>query len=142
MNEAQAIELISATFVAAWPAASGNVPYALDNRAIELVPTQSFAALTTTHTTSEQLTSGGAGTRFVDRRGWITVKLWGSAGAGRYDIALLVDVVRAIFELKELPAPDGGEPLTTRASVTQEIGTDTRWYMVMVRTPFSYYELK
>jgi len=142
MTEAQAIELISATFAAAWPAASSNVPYALDNRAIELPPTASFAALTITHTTAAQLTSGAAGSRFVDRNGWITVKLWGAAGAGRYGLAQLVGAVRAIFEMVNLPAPDGGEPLTTGASVTQEIGTDTRWFTLMVRTPFSYYETK
>ena len=146
MNEAQAIELISAAFAAQWPAASGHVPFVLENRTLNRVTppvgADTFAFLTTQHTLSEQRTSGDPGTRYVERAGWIVVKLWGPAGAGRAGTAALAGAVRAIFEMARLDPPDGSESLDTLASLTTEIGTDGRWYMTMVRTPFSYFETK
>jgi len=140
VTEAQAIELISATFAAQWPTLSGQVPFALENRSRPSADT--FAALTTVTSTSDQRTMGGVGTRFVERQGWVVVKLWGPAGAGRLGLATLTEAVRGIFEMKALPAVDGGEPLSTYATATMAIGTDGRWFMQLARTPFSFFETK
>jgi hypothetical protein len=144
VTEAQAIELISRTFVAGWKAARPDVPFAIENEPGELpsAGAVNFAYLTVVPTTNESLTSGEAGTRLVGRNGWIQVKLWVPAGdrtAGAYALA---EVVRRIFELRNLIGPGGGESLDTRASSTQPIGTDGRWFMLLVRTPFTYFETK
>ena len=143
MTEAQAIELISATFAAQWPALSNQVPFALENRRLTIPPTDTFALVLTDHMTSEQRTCGGVGTRFVERPGWITVKLWGPAGAGRFGLGTLVEAVHQIFEMNNLgPAPGDNETLDTGASTTQKVGEDGRHFMLLVRTPFSYFETK
>ena len=83
MTEAQAIEAICAAFVAAWPAASGNVPLVLDNEPHPAADT--FALLSIQQTGAMQRTTGGVGIRRVERSGWIVVKLWAPAGAGIAD---------------------------------------------------------
>ncbi len=142
MTEAQAIEIISANFAAQWPPLSNQVPFALENRRLTSPTSDTFALVTTDHTGSEQRTCGGVGTRFVERQGWITVKLWGPAGAGRLGLGALVEVVHAIYEMKNLGPPIDGETVDTQASTTQKVGEDGRHFMLLVRTPFSYFETK
>lgn len=142
MTEAQANEVITAAFVTGWPAASGNVPFVTDNFAITLPASGFFAALTITPTTTAQLTSGEADTRLVDRSGWITVKLWGPAGAGTAGTDALVEAVRGLFEMKNLARVGDSETIDTGTTTKTPIGTDGRWYMVLARTPFTFYETK
>ena len=139
MTEAQAIELISAIFAAAWPAEAPGVPLALENEA--LPSADRFAMLVVTLTTSQQTTQGARRSRRVQRNGWIQVKTWSPANEGRAGAAELADAVRRIFELVDLPSPIAGdEPVRTFAGVTQTIGTDGRWYTQVVRVPFWYVE--
>jgi hypothetical protein len=43
--------------------------------------------------------------------------------------------------MKDLPSPVAGqEPLRTQSPVTLTIGTDGRWFLQLVRTPFWYVE--
>jgi hypothetical protein len=151
VTEAQARELISATFAAAWPTVSGDAPFALDN---EVLPSSdTFALCTVMLTTSGTTTQGAPRTRRERTTGWIQVKLWTPAGVGvtrsQDDIAAgvtprateLAEAVKAIFRLKDLPAPVAGqEPLRTGSPVTLTIGTDGRWFLQLVRTPFWYVE--
>jgi hypothetical protein len=80
VTEAQARELIAATFAAAWPVATDGVPFSLDN---EAEPTSdTFASCTVTMTTSTTTTQGARGTRRERTNGWIQVKIWTPAGVG------------------------------------------------------------
>jgi hypothetical protein len=151
VTEAQGRELIAATFAAAWPAASEGVPFALDNEALPCADT--FASCTVTLTTSGTTTQGARGTRRERTSGWIQVKIWTPAGVGVNrspdDIAVgeapraaeLAEAVKAIFRMKDLPSPVAAqEPLRTGSPVTLTIGTDGRWFLQLVRTPFWYVE--
>ncbi len=134
MTEAQAIELIEATFATGWAAAQPTVPFALEN---DPLPTSdAFVQLTTTFTTSNDTTQGALGTKRVQCNGWIVVKMWTPAGAGRALAAQLADSVRGIFEVVPLPSPvPGEESLLTQPGSTVTIGTDGRWFMQMRRIP-------
>ena len=139
MTEAQAIELISATFAAAWPVAAPDVLLVLENEAVPSA--DRFVMLVVTMTTSRQTTQGPKRTRRVQRNGWIQGKTWSPANEGRAGAAALADAVRRVFEQVDLPSPvPGDEPVTTFAGVTQTIGTDGRWYLQLVRIPFWYVE--
>ena len=136
MTEAQAIELIDAQMVAQWPTVSGGLPLALENEALPTA--DSFAMLTIKHTVADPYTAGPAGSRRVERRGWIFVKLWGPADAGRKGISTLADGVRSIFEGQQL-STGSGEPVTISTGLTQEVGVDGRYYMVVVSFALRYY---
>jgi hypothetical protein len=138
MTEAQAIELIDAAFVAAWPTATGNLPLALENEA--LPTSSSFGLLTIKHTVSQPRTSGGlVGTRRIERRGWIFVKLWTPSNQGRKGFSTLADIVRGILEIKQLGS--SGDQLTIDAGLTQEVGDSTGYYIGVVQFPMRYYSL-
>ena len=137
MTEAQAIELISATFVAGWTSRRPDVPFALENDA--LPSADIFVALVVTMTTSRETTQGRSRTKRVQRNGWIQVKTWQPANTGRAGAAALAGQVRGILESVSLPSPlPGDEALTTQAGTTLTIGTDGRWFMQLVRIPFWY----
>lgn len=144
MTETQMRELVSAAFIAGWTAAQPEVPFALED---EPLPTSDeFALLTIVPTTGGQMTQGRPGTRRVQRKIWIQVKLWSPAGAGAQRITQLGDDAQDIFELKSFPSPNAGdEPLTVQAATGIKRGgtadaTDGRWTMLVVRLPATYYE--
>lgn len=134
-------ELICSTFSAAWPAASGGVPFALENEAFPTSDT--FVLLTIQPTVSQQTTMGPRGTRRIERKGWIQAKLWGPVNTGSAGLAALGDVVQSILELKSLPSPvPNDEPVTTFAANAGPGGasTDGRFYMGICRIPFCWVE--
>lgn len=138
---------MSLAFTTGWPLAAPTVPFAIENEAgaLPTIPpatATSFAFLTIVPTTSDQLTSGEPGSRLVGRNGWIQVKLWTPAGDRTDDMDALVEAVKSIFEMVNLAGPSGGETVDTRASSTDTIGTDGRWYMRLVRTPYTMFETK
>lgn len=144
MTEAQAVELIAETWLAQWPAASGNVPFAFDGEAFTPPePGDTFAHLSvlSTEAGGGQLTSGEVGTRLVGRGGWIVVKLWWPADRGVAGLRTLVEAVRTVFEMRTLSS-GSGDGVDTQASVPQSGGTDGRWIMMLVRTPFLVLETK
>lgn len=134
-------ELVCSTFAAAWPTASGGVPFALENEALPSADT--FVQLTITPTTGAQATHGKRGNRKVTRRGWIQVKMWGPANVGSAGLAALGDVAQGILEMVSLPSPIAGDdPVTTLAANNGPAGEDGRWYMGLLRVPFWYRETK
>ena len=143
MTEAQARELISATFATAWSAAQPSVPLAIDNETISLPDTGNFAALSIALTTSSQMTQGGPGTRRFRRDGWALVKLWAPAGTRTAGASDMADTVRAVLEGKSFVSPIAGdEALTTLGSNATPPSNDERWYITVVRVPFWYAETK
>lgn len=142
MTEAQATELITATFVAQWPTLAPFVPYVLENRKLLSVDTFVHMSVQSTEAGGGQLTSGEPGTRLVGRGGWIVVKIWTPAGAGVFAARQLVETVRSVFEMKNLVLSGDAESVDTQATVPTVIGTDGRWYMMLARTPFTVLEMK
>lgn len=143
VTEAQARELISATFATAWVNAQPDVPLAVDNEVIALPDAGNFAALSIMLTTSSQMTQGGPGTRRVRRNGWAQAKLWVPAGTRTAGAGGLADTVRDILESKSFDSPiTGDEALTTLGSNSTPPSEDGRWYTMVVRVPFWYAETK
>lgn len=136
MTEAQAIELISQQMVTQWPTESGSVPLCLENDPLPQADT--FAQLTIKHTRSGPRTAGEPGNRREQVGGWIFVKIWGPAYAGRNGTSLLCDAARRCLRGKSLGAPPE-EPLMIYSGQTQEIGTDSRYYMTSVQFQFDYW---
>lgn len=138
MTEDQAVEAVCEQWIAVWPTTpSGSVPYAFEG---EVTPSSdTFAVVVVRHTTSAQVTSGGAGVRRFQRAGNIMVQLFSPTGAGRRPISLLVASVRTVLEGVNIGP---GEPLNTGAAATREVPTDGRWLQQTVVVPFKYYETR
>lgn len=146
MTEAEMRRIVSETFVAGWTAGAPDIPFALENEA--LPSADKFALLTITLTTAQQTTQGGQGTRRERSGGWVNVKIWTPANTGMVAPAAgdadgqratdLAEIARGVFRLKTLPGQPGDEGITLQSPVTQTIGTDGRWFMQLVRTPFWY----
>lgn len=132
---------IATAFVTGWSAAAPDVPFALRNEA--LPSSDTFALLTVTMTTGGQLTSGGVGERFVGRNGWIVVKLWTPTNQGTARMDALIELVKGVFEMKNIPGPVASdEAIDTGVTTPQDGGEDGRWFMMLARTPFVVYETK
>lgn len=142
MTEQQAIELITATFAAQWPALQPLVPFVLENRQLLAVDAFVHLSVLSTEAGGGQLTSGEPGTRLVGRGGWIVVKIWTPAGVGVRASRRLVESVRAVFEMRSLALAGDNESVDTQATVSTVIGTDSRWFMMLARTPFAVLETK
>ncbi len=143
MTEGQAIEALSAAFVAGWEAAEPAVPFALDNELVTLPTSGSFAAFNTLFTTSQQMTQGAPSTRRVRRQGWIQVKIWTPAGDRSQTAAGLAGTCRDIFELKTFDGPIfGEEPITVQSGWYAPVSNDGRWYIVLSRFPFWFAETR
>jgi len=150
VTEAQMRELVSATFATGWRAARPDVGFALDNETAELPPVgaDSFALLTIMLTGARQMTTGGRGIRRVQRAGWLQVKLWTPANTGAAGAAGLAGTVLNLLEMVDMPSPiTGDEPVNTQAEMASPGrhaagGEDGRWYMTLVRIPFTYAETK
>lgn len=136
MTEAQAIELISATFATGWGAAQPDVPFVLEND--PLPSGDAFVQLTTTFTTSQDTTQGPIGTKRVQCNGWIVVKMWTPAGTGRALAAQLATAVRAVFLAPMLSPVPNDEAINAQPGATVTIGTDGRWFMQMIRLPIYF----
>jgi hypothetical protein len=142
MTEQQAVELITATFVAQWPVLQPLVPYVLENRTLPAVDTFVHLSVLSTEAGGGQLTSGEPGSRLVGRGGWIVVKIWTPAGFGVLAARQLVESVKAVFEMRSLVAAGDAESVDTQATVPTVVGTDGRWFMMLARTPFTVLETK
>lgn len=136
-------EVLTQAFVTGWTAGAPDVPFCLENEALPTVDT--FVLFSIVPTVSQQRTTGGPGTRRVERRGWVQVKLWGPVNAGSAGLATLGDVAQDILEMKSFPGPVlGDEPVTTYAAQAGPGGTSTdgRFYMALMRVPMVWWEQK
>jgi hypothetical protein len=143
LTEADAIELLSARWVAQWGALQPGVPYALENEGFRS-SLPAWALVFFRHTTSRQMTMGPPGGRRFERKGNIIVLLFGAIDVGRQPLSLLVADVRTVFEAKRLNLVS--DPLWTYAATSVEGGkngktTDGEWFQQNVTIPFMYTEL-
>lgn len=137
MTEAQAIELVTQTFVTGWTTAMPAVPYTLRNDTLLSVDT--FVLFTAMVTASRQTTQGPAGTRRVEYQGWIQIKTWVPTGTGAAPSARLADAARAIFVGQNLPSPvPNDEALNCGAAMSGAPTVDERWELGLIRIPMKF----
>jgi hypothetical protein len=141
VTEYEAIRVVSAAFGTAWESARPAVPYCFEGELFDAKGVGTWARLSLRHTTSEQLTHGGAGTRRWARRGNLMVQLFAPIDGGRGLLADMAADVRTALEGLSLPGASG-EPFVTYAGATREAGTDGAWLMAVVTIPFVYYETR
>lgn len=137
MTESQALELITATFIAGWTAAMPDVPYTLRNEVLPSADT--FVLMTATITTSKQTTQGPRATRRLVRNGWVQIKTWTPANGGALPSAALADAARGIFELRDVPSVVAGdEAMRFYEGTSMAPVQDDRWESQVVRVPFTF----
>lgn len=137
MTEEQAVELVSDRFRNQWPTESSATPFVLENDELPLA-LSTFAQMTIKHTRGGPRTAGEPGKRRKRVGGWIFVKIWGPASAGRQGTSQLADAARRVFEGQSL-ALSQDEPVSIYVGETQEIGVDGRHYMTSVQFQFDYW---
>lgn len=136
MTEAQAVEAISARFLAAWPGASGSTPFALVNEARLAVDT--FAQLQFLPGIRQPISQGAS--RMYESHTWVVVQLWTPVNAGAAPMATLIDAARAVFERQTLTV--GSERLTMDAGMTRGVAKnfDGRWDISAVQFDAWWFE--
>ncbi len=142
MTPPDAYKAIYATWIAAWPGLSTNVPYAIDNRKIAQ-PSPPFAIVSITNLTADQVTMGKPGLRRFERPGWIDVKLYGARDQGRGALDTLAEHVRTIFEATRIGATPTHHGITTYAMSVSEVRNDREYpdlWVLLCRTGFEYHE--
>lgn len=147
MKESEANKALLARFIVQWPTKVGGtqaaptVPYALDNRKLEVAPP--FASVELLNLDGDQETMGQPGNRKYLRRGFIDVKLYGPAGAGRGSTDQLAEYVRDIFESQSIGAVDAEERGITTYTTSGRPIKDENYpglWCYLVRTPYEFLE--
>lgn len=134
MTEAQAIEAISARFIADWAAVQPSVPCMLEGEIGDSSST--WIRMTVRHSLSSQVTLGSP--RRFERLGSVFVQIFAPVNAGRVTLATLADSVRTVIEGQTLAV--GDDCLHLYAGRTEHVPTDGVYVMSVVVVPFRYYE--
>lgn len=138
MTEAQAIELVAARFIAAWPGAtsalldpsgtpygSSGVPYALPNEA--RLSADVFVQVSLLPYMRQRISQGGV----VRYQQWqyVIVSAFVPANSGAQLANQLADAARAVYEKQSLAL--GAESVTIDAGTPRAIAAafDNRWYV-------------
>lgn len=137
MTEAQAVELIMAQAASLWAADTGlqDTKLVLENEAMpEVAP---FAQLTIGPIQSLPYTAGSAGSRRVEYRGLIFVKIWVPVDQGRRQLSQIADGVRSVFQGQVLSS--GGDDLVILTGDMRSTAVDQGYYMGLVSLPLRFY---
>lgn len=137
LTQAQAREAVYSHWQTQWETLQPGVPYYFENEIVVPEPTTTWARVTLRHLDSVQHTLGLAGSRQFRREASVWVQLFAPLDAGMASIDALVADVRSIFEGVNV---DDIDP--AGASRVQEIGSDGKWYEVVVVSPVTYYETR
>ncbi len=140
MNRAEAEEAILERWDSSWSSLQPAIPFTFDNEEFEGV--DQWARVTIRPSSSRQVTMGPVGSRRFERRGNIFVQLFGPIDVGSKPLALLSADVRTALESRSIAGVGGGEPVSTYAANEQDVGTDGRWYIVVLSVAFSYHETR
>lgn len=137
ITEAQAYEAVAQQWKAIWPTLQPTVAFCFENEkfAQPPQPTATWARVRLLPTDALQHTLGGVGQAQWLRQGNVWVHLYGPRDSGMASMAGLVDSVRKVFEGQ---AYGGIDP--SGASRSVPVGSDGRWYEVVVISPVTYYE--
>lgn len=143
MTEYDAIKAIHQRWMQQWPGLSTNQPYVFDSDVFD-EPVNAYARLSVTLTGDEQHTLGAAPNRKFLRTGQIDVKLFGSANLGRGPLDQTAALVRTIFEGARFGATGTEDGVVCYASSSKELKsqTDAQWWLLLVSTPFEFFEVR
>lgn len=140
MNQYDAKKAILQRWMTLWPAASSNVPYVFDNDVRDESAT--YARVRIIDLPSEQWTLGAPGNRKFQRTGDIEVELKGPGNVGSKQLDQLTSAVRSVFESVRFGVTDGEQGVTTFASSSFVEATDGQYWILVITTPFEYYEVR
>lgn len=139
MTEAEALELLTDTFLDGWellhpddPNDPDYCPVAAEGEDFEAQPT--WVRFSVIFADEQQRSIGAPGTRKVSASGSIAVQVFVDAGQGTLARAQLCDDVRSVLRLKRLTA--AGERLDIYAGPSRNPSTDGRWLTQLVVLPF------
>jgi hypothetical protein len=140
MNQHDANKAVYQRWMAAWPAASGSLPYVFDNDVAD--ENARYARVSIEDGTSVAHTMGGAGNRLVRRTGEVVVDVRGPGNAGRKELDQLASAVRTVLEYQRLgvSGDEGGVTMFASSAIVEP--TDGHYWILVVTTPFEYYELR
>ena len=133
MTEAQAVEAIYEAWNAAWPSLHAGMEIVYGNEAASAADT--WARVTVTPTTRQQITMGPVGSRRYENRGYIAVQLYTPVDKGDALLRGLCDDARSVLE-----GIGSSDNVVTFGAVTAHIATDGRWYYATVTVPALWYE--
>lgn len=133
MTEAQFVEAVQETWLAAWLAMHPDIPTTFSNETF--TAPANWVRLVTRHTVSHRLTMGLTHRRW-SRIGLIAVQLFGEVNVGEGCLAQLADDTRSILEGIVF---GGGQGWTDAGTTNDAVkDTDGRWFMKLVTIPFWY----
>lgn len=137
ITELEAHEAVYQRFKSQWDTLQPSVPYCFANEKFTELQdgTTSWAIVELRGTDSVQHTLGQAGSREWLRQANVWVRLFTPLNGGVGPAMALVDSVRQVFE----GADYGGVHSSGGARVVP-VGSDGRWYEVVVISPVTYYE--
>lgn len=136
ITESQAKEAVAQRWKSEWNAIHPDIPYCLENEKFsEPSPPSPWAKVVLRPLDSRQHTLGSVGNRTYRRESAVWVHLYGVLDDGSEALNGLVDDVRTIFEGVSFGGIDSVD-----GARTEIVGSDGRWYEVVVISPVTYYE--
>ena len=138
MTEAQAVEALWERGASQWATATGLAADTLimENEA-EIPPSGTFAQLSLGAVDEQPLTAGAAGSRKVETRALLMLKIWTPVNAGRSALSTLADAARTIFSGQVLTV--GSDDLVILTGSMRSTATDGGFYMGLVTWPVRWY---
>jgi hypothetical protein len=138
VTEAQANEAVFQQWLSVWPGLQPSVPFCFENEKFVEPTTGAWARVTLRGLDSIQETLGKPTTRRYERMCAVWVQLFVPVNTGTELVKQLVDSARAVYEGVQFGngvKPAGG----CRTTV---VGSDGKWYEVVVVAPVNYYETR
>ena len=137
MTESQAVEALWERAASQWATATGLAAdtLVLENEARPESGT--FAQLSLGAVDEQPLTAGAAGSRKVETRALLMLKIWTPVNAGRSALSTLADAARSIFSGQVLTV--GSEDLVVLTGSMRSTATDDGFYMGLVTWPLRWY---
>lgn len=131
---AQATQAIYARFVDQWD--EDDAVYTFDGENFQEPVDASWIRLSIRHLPSNQDTLGESGNRQFRREALVVINIFTPTNAGRASGDSLAQAARSIFEAV------GFDGLNFFESDVEELGIDGLWYQVVVKSKFTYNEMK
>jgi len=141
MNSAQANAAIIKRWLDAWPGASSNVPFSVDN--IVKPEASTYAIMEILSLDTQQVTLGRKAK--VRHDGIIQIRLVGPVNAGRGALDLLAQAVRVVLQRRRIGAnPPHEMGIVTQIAEDAELRRDREApgsWVLAVSVPFHYHEV-
>lgn len=133
MTEAQAVEAIYQRWNTTWPTLEPDVSFVFEN---EVAPSEDeWVRVSVRHTFAEQATVGVSGRKWR-REGFVMVQIFAAANNGTARLSELVGHAREVLQGQTLG--NGGDVVHLYEATPEEVPTDGRWAMRVVRVRFRY----